>query len=473
MQMSHIKYILPVLASALLSVACDNSRYDDGDEPDYPPVLPKNYYISPSCTDAMIQVSATSGKGIKSVLGSGYDVTGSFLSPSSMRQPVIDIDKMSDGAVSIFAGTASGSGEYYAGENAREFLRDIMSSMGMDVSSSNPSYGFVGTLTESGHMNDTYIMRVVWGQTSVGHFNTLKHRLYEALSDGFRTDLKELSPNELVDKYGTHIISRAKMGFAVRQLYHAYVHKEDVMSSAYDGFKATLEKLSKDGYPWQSLSRIYLNLRNFGATLSMEFCGGDPLAVRYDTVNGYVTGLDEWQASVSNENSAMILLDKDDLIPLHAAIEDETLRSAVSSVIAGHIKNVWDVCSSKASVRILFQHTDGIRYRYVSDDRLSENLTNGGMPFHGVLGAVYNREQPATAVLYSNRLSEDVYRLSLDRGEDWSIIGYVFQKPVADCIVLQEISDGSRYAYTIEEGDRFGINGEWHSTGVEFYLLRP
>ena len=45
----------------------------------------------------MIQVSATSGKGIKSVLGSGYDVTGSFLSPSSMRQPVIDIDKMSDG----------------------------------------------------------------------------------------------------------------------------------------------------------------------------------------------------------------------------------------------------------------------------------------------------------------------------------------------------------------------------------------
>ena len=205
----------------------------------------------------------------------------------------------------------------------------------------------------------------------------------------------------------------------------------------------------------------------------MEFCGGDPLAVRYDTVNGYVTGLDEWQASVSNENSAMILLDKDDLIPLHAAIEDETLRSAVSSVIAGHIKNVWDVCSSKASVRILFQHTDGIRYRYVSDDRLSENLTNGGMPFHGVLGAVYNREQPATAVLYSNRLSEDVYRLSLDRGEDWSIIGYVFQKPVDDCIVLQEISDGSRYAYTIEEGDRFGINGEWHSTGVEFYLLRP
>ena len=121
MQMSHIKYILPVLASALLSVACDNSRYDHGDEPDYPPVLPKNYYISPSCTDAMIQVSATSGKGIKSVLGSGYDVTGSFLSPSSMRQPVIDIDKMSDGAVSIFAGTASGSGEYYAGEMQENF----------------------------------------------------------------------------------------------------------------------------------------------------------------------------------------------------------------------------------------------------------------------------------------------------------------------------------------------------------------
>lgn len=468
-----MKYILPVIASALLFVACDNSRYDDGDEHDYPPVLPKNYYISPSCTDAMIQVSATAGQGIKSVLGSGYDVTGAFLSPSSMRHQVIDIDKMPDGVVSIFVGTVSSTGEYYVGENGREFLRDIMSSMEMDVSSSNPSYGFVGTLTDSGHLNDTYIMRVVWGQTALGHFMTFKHRLYKALSDGFKNDLKELSPNELVDKYGTHIISRARMGIANRQIYHAYVYSDNVISSASNGFNAMLEKLTQEGYSWQSLSRTCLNFRNFGATLSMEFYGGDPSAVRYNPVSGYLDISDEWQASVSDKNSAMVLLNKDDIIPLTAAIEDEELRSAVSSVIAGYIKNAWNVCLSKASTRILFQHTDGRRYRYVSDMKFSENLAKGGLPFHGILGALYDREQPATAVLYSNRLSEDVYRLSLDRGEDWSIVGYVFQKPVEDCVVLQEITDGSRYVYTIEEGETFGKNGEWHSTGVEFYLLRP
>ncbi len=469
--MRLLRYIVATIAPAMLFAACDSSKDHEENEPDYPPVLPKNYYVSPSCTGGLVSVSAAGGHGVDSVLGAGYDVTGAYLSPSSIRGMVMDVSKMAKDAITHFSATASSSGDVYDGESAGNFLGNLMSVFDMSVSSSDPMYCFVGTLTESGRTNDQYVMRQVWNRLTISRFNTLSHRLYKALSDDFKRDLTVMSPDGLVGKYGTHIICRARMGLSIRQVYHTYAFGDEASRKAWHGFNATLEKVS-NGHSWSALSDVYGRIGIFGSTLSMEFCGGNPSAVSYDPVTGNMGNLDAWNKSVNNENSALVSLDDEDLIPLQAAIEDESLRVAVGEAVVRYVREssrqMW-----KRVTLPLFQNSDGKQYRYVSSEELARQLWKDGITLCGIVGAVYVNEIPATVALYSNETANGHFRLSLERGADWSRLGYVYTEPSADRITLQEITDGTRYAYTIEEGDTFGKSAEWRVTGVKFYLPRP
>lgn len=467
-------YFLPTFSLLLLTACGDTPRITN--TPPNPGNTPTpevtDYYVSPSCSECKTEVKTNIGGGADNILGRGYEITGDYLAASSLRQPVVDIKKQkADDLIVAFSAPASSIGDIISGKNPTEFLSSLMADAGLDP---NIGYGetcFNATLNTLSS-NATYILSNNWIRSEIVKIHTTQYYIQRTLTDEFIADTAALKPSALVEKYGTHFLVNASLGVAVRTLYGAYVDgaSSEKVSLAYKGYQfseqALVDKLGPD------LSLTLAGVNNYGATLTKTFSGGDTSLIEYDPQTGKLGDTSSWQESMDHDNLALITLSEGDILPLSAAIKDQSLSRQVDLAISNHIK----ASKIKAESTVpLLQNTNGRVYRYVTSyDESLQLADKGGLKFYGVLGSLYKNFADGAIPLYSHVYTDGSQVLSLIQPtNDWERIGYVMKERTDNTVSLYEISDGTRFAYTIEAANSYGPRKEWHPTGVVFYLLRP
>lgn len=406
--------------------------------------------------------------GISSFVGHGYDVTGDYLAPSSVRPAVVDVAKLPAGDYTVLTAPAYNSGETYVGENAGALLSDLMANIGEDMGSGNRDYYFTATLGEASS-NSSFVMDTQWQRAVIAGFPGLSSTVSRALSDAFIADMSLLTADALVKKYGTHFITRASAGLAVRQIYSAYYPDAEAgFSPLLEGFRTASSAIvgTYNGILSDKLASLY----NYGARLNVTFIGGDTGGISFDEQDQVLGSRDAWWQSGDEANYGLIAIQ--DLYPLSLAINDKQLSDQVDEAVKRHIAEAQ---TTLETLLPLFQNTDGSVYRYVTSAEASSALDKTGIRSYGVLGALSAAAtDEAPLPLYSNVETDGNQVLSLIQPTiEWKRLGYVSKERHDSSVPLYEISDGSRYAYTIEAANSYGKKNEWHPTGAVFYLLRP
>ncbi|MBD5357457.1 MAG: hypothetical protein HDR88_10705 [Bacteroides sp.] len=436
-----------------------------------PGPIETDYYVSPASTECRTEIKGETWHGMENILGYGYDITGNYLSVSSMRGRVIDINKLPSDALTVFAAPATSMGEVYAGSDTKDFLTDLMANVGIAYTPSAPNLCFIGTLT-SASPSATMLMYISWQRQQIGGILTLQSVLEKALDSDFERDIKYMRAKSLVDYYGTHFLCRANVGTAVKTIYSAFIDADskEKLSLARQGADAAeaalLGKLGPD------LTLTLSGLNNYGASLTKIFSGGDPDLIEYNSETGILGDNAAWQESGAKDNYSLISLSEGDLLPISAAISDPEIKEEVDNEIKRRISD--SQYADDATVPLL-QNTNGRQYRYVTGYDESFRLENEyGLISFGVLGALYTQQMEGSIPLYTKIDIDGNQTLSLIQpDESWEVMGYVMQSRSYKTISLYEISDGARFAYTIEAANSYGPRNEWHPTGAVFYLLRP
>ena len=401
-----------------------------------------DYYVSPASTECRTEVTGEMWHGLESILGCGYDMTGSYMSVASMRGKVIDLDKLGEDRLVVMSAPAASSGEILTGTS----------------------------LPEAG--NATSLMSVSWQRKLSGRISSFSYVLQSALDDDFATHAEYMRAKSLVDRYGTHFFVHANVGLSVKTLYSAYVNADSdaKISLATKGFDAAesalLGKLGPD------LTLTLAGLNNYGASLTKVFNGGDPELVQYNPETGILGDCQAWYESGTRDSYALTDISDGDLLPLSEAIFDEELKAEVEAEIKRRIADSQVVEDTTVP---LLQNTNGRLYRYVTGYEESMRLQNEeGLHSFGVLGSLYTKRHEDTLPLYTAIDSDGSQILSLLQPDDnWALLGYVKPSRSLNTVSLYEITDGKRYAYTIEAANSYGPRNEWHPTGAVFYLLRP
>lgn len=472
-QAIHTTFIMSAAISAIALTGCSDSK---SDEPPVPPICPPSevtdFYISPACSDCLLTHGAASGHGYEFYLGHGYDITAPYLSDDAVRAKVIDLDKL-DGERLYHMATTFYTTQVLKGSDTGDYLRFISYTGDFENPAGDSAPLFSGSITAPGTDNTYYTQIRRWG-VSRHYFNPIRPAIYSALSDEFLSDLESLSADELVSRYGTHVVNDAVMGCMMRFDYHAYITSDaagniDKTDIAYDAVAKILGTSDQD-----ALSAQLYNFGNFGATLEVSLHGADP---DVDFFSGNwpwpESATHGWLNRLKPENAVMVSLSDNDLVPLTNLIKDESKRAKVSFAIDNYIRN--SARNLTATVP-LFQNSNGVAYRYPTSRSEADELeSEKGLRCYGVLGSLYADSRSGTVELRTVISTDGSGQQLIAAGanESGRLLGYALAAPASGCVTLHEITDGKRYAYTIEEKDSYGKKGEWHPTGTRFYLLRP
>lgn len=477
---SKLRFIIPAAAVMILSACGESSHITNTPEPT-PNPNPKpdpepeltDYYVSPTCSDCKMEVKTQIGGNWDEILGRGYDVTGEYLASSSLRSRVVDVQKQLDrDLITILSAPASSSGEVISGKNSKEFLEALTAGADLEKSLGGNVPCFNGTLNSLSE-NATYVLYNNWVRSRIAKLHNTSIQIHRTLSDEFVADIDRLKPKALVEKYGTHYLAEISLGLSTRSLYSAFVDAADSekLSLATKGSQLAANVMNGK-MEAENIAASLSGLNNYGATMTATFSGGETSLVEYDKTTCIVGDLTAWQNSLTPSNQAVITLSGSDLSPISYAIEDPDLKKEVEAAISEYIR------ASKSNVTQtvpLLQNSNGRIYRYVTSYDESLQLENrDNLKAYGMLGALYRNKTGESIPLYSHIYSDGRQMLSLIQPtDDWECIGYVMPARSERTISLYEISDGTRYAYTIEAANSYGPNNEWHPTGAVFHLIRP
>jgi hypothetical protein len=285
---------------------------------------------------------STEGDATYSLLGYGYDITNKYASKTSVRASVIDVPLFVannyNGAFSQGWGT-QGFPVILNATSAADFSNQLSSkydeTKGLTV--------FKSTITSAFPESDVQSKKYGYGYFSgvfrARHLRLDAEKVGNNLSSVFTTDLKNLSPEQLVKKYGTHILMRIQLGSRINILYQAEVADgPDKILAVKQGLDYSIRRVfgfSPGFLP--SVDAKAINL-NSSVKLRYEVIGGDPRKIKELTIAGRtMVDFNEWNSSVSPENYKFIDFDTNGLKPLSDIIADGAKKALVQAYIKNYI----------------------------------------------------------------------------------------------------------------------------------------
>lgn len=236
---------------------------------------------SSSIPDGRIIIMGSSAR--KNFLGAGYDITTDFLSNSSLRSRVIDLEKLPEDMVTTLAIRQSDI-KSYEGKNAHEMLSSMMKKNAFEPIGSSSNKFFTETITGEFRFSNPYeyssqftfvceetFYTDIKQRMPITANNTSNHKFF---SDRFIDDLENSSPKDIIELYGTHVIRTANLGYRIRSTYRSMVidKNENVFVAAFAGLETKARSIYKLPYS-TPLPDTKENDKNFGGAIITEFFG--------------------------------------------------------------------------------------------------------------------------------------------------------------------------------------------------------
>ena len=291
----------------------------------------------------------------KVFLGSGYDVTGAYLSNDCLRENVIDPGKCDDNQlqnISLNNSTGRLLGDV---SDASGFLSGLCAGLSFDNAAEPGDVYFVGTFTD----NPLFMPATERGEDYsflmyIDHYSVYAQRLHiglypsktlleSILTDEFQKALAEESAERIVERFGTHVLMNARLGLNILSLYRTGLK---VNTSDEARFEASMFRRMSEVYNPISWNKTTSKATKGGA-LTCQFSGGSTQQL-YAAIGNSPIAQDESQATIakwwnescaSQTNLSLAWLQGEDLWPIYKLVPDETKREEVKLAVKAYIHN--------------------------------------------------------------------------------------------------------------------------------------
>ncbi|TAG99837.1 MAG: hypothetical protein EAZ15_10480 [Sphingobacteriales bacterium] len=292
------------------------------------------------------------GDGKWDLLGFGYDVTGQYANESSSGFKIINVEKLklqnSNYVLSSTISTTLDSASY--GENA-EVISTYISKKIKQTAGFKLFKGALDFKTDNTYA-DSSRTKLSSNFVYASHNFTLKSRRLRMMSDinllknylepSFVTNLNNLSSQDIVRYYGTHILTDIILGAKLEILYKSETKSSDRNNAAKIGLSNSVKGLFDASLGLQ-VNIDYSELKNnFNSSLKYRTIGGDlSKGLRGEVELGSPAlpkvNIGNWQSGVNAQNSVLIDISYDGLIPIYELVADPTKKAALKAYITKYL----------------------------------------------------------------------------------------------------------------------------------------
>ncbi|MFC0513453.1 MAC/perforin domain-containing protein [Mucilaginibacter angelicae] len=348
------------------------------------------------------------------LLGFGYDVTGEYASSNSATYPVIDVDKLIQNEPGRFVpdNNVTQYGEYASGGNASEYLSKLTSNTTATIAPAGVSKFWGATLTVNFHETNNVSSKYSYASASL--IIKQKRLKFDApidlikstyLTSVFKSDVSTMSAQQLVTKYGTHVLTDIILGAKLNVFYRSQTsssNKGESVKAGLDvhGMFNTFGFKSDVTYADSSVNS------NYNQTMYYSTVGGDGTKgvfgqLSLDNTSPKVD-ISPWQSSCTRDNAAFIQIGNaaGTLIQLSDLIDDAAKKQAVASYITQYMgsHNIITLVYGTTPLYRCFNTRNGDR---ILTDKPQELAGNPDWRVESQMGLIYtDSSMPGTKPLY-------------------------------------------------------------------------
>lgn len=483
-----MRHLIPATLMVLGLLAASSCSDDNTGDP-YNPIIcihpvsggDRVAYTAPNVT-AFWHVEDWAGR---QILGAGYDPNAAYLSEASVKAPVLDLEKIrayDENRVQVTEGTEDAY-NFITGPDAAGLLNRLADKTQV------LDKGEVAPLCSGTILNDEAFQRDIdhssmfsfaYNSTDYAYYalrvnvlrSEVKRHPEEFLCDAFITDLNQLSVEDLIAKYGTHVLMGALTGMSVRSVSRTSVLYEDDPSST--DWKTEVAEYFGRWARWEiHVPSTIVSRKNLyegkycGGTTSVTFAGGDASLLSSVQTDGF----EDWMQKRCTLDNAALLKILDAPVPLYELVSDETKAEALRTATREYLANNK---LTSMETKLLVQTWTGGYYRYGTT---YDNIRDGG-----VCGIFVNQQSGMIPLYaYSTESSFTVFTEAMavdksilsDKGTE--LLGYIYatQQPGTVPLYLAQV-DGSVQSYcTLADSSTYGEHGIWEKTDILGYVIPP
>lgn len=332
----NIKKALLVLA--LLSTTLVACKKKNEDIPKKETVLSKDIGIAVS--RALPGPVTREGDVNYNFLGYGYDITDKYADAAAVRGSAINIPLLAIDYLSRINVSRSTSSYWsnWSGENAADLSSKLSNNLnvtkglkvfGKTISKAFPNFNVFDEKYFYGYYSDICVLKRL---RMTGDVEMIKY-----LNDSFVQDVDVLGAEELVRKYGTHILKDINLGARLNVVYQAETADDNRKKISATGLRYAMQKVF--GLSTGELDPIDLAAlnANSSAKIHYEIIGGDASKIQ-KTAAGNVN-ITNWWRSINLDNAKFIDVAENGLIPLDELIKDVQKKKAVKDYIVKYTKD--------------------------------------------------------------------------------------------------------------------------------------
>lgn len=291
-------------------------------------------------------------------IGYGYDFTATYINGRAIKKQVVDIEKYIEkyaDRIMIDLPETYTSFSFEANQNWEytKMMTEAASDY-TDIPTLSGMYAFSGTIldNETLYKNEKDLSEYQYASAHV-YFSRRRYflgddasSLLDYITDEFKDDLNKLTAEDLITKYGTHVLKEYTLGARIDFIYKTKIDKKEK-----DRFAQILEAGLRNTVVQQM--GIWINGRieidrsdvkkNKTPVLFMENQGGNDNLCPSGTYNLQKQypkfDINKWIESINETNEALIDLSLRRLIPLSDFISDTEKKTEVESAIKKYIQD--------------------------------------------------------------------------------------------------------------------------------------
>lgn len=285
------------------------------------------------------------------MIGRGYDATQQYCKEAYVASAVLDLDLMaSAGLIADIVSPLEANDFISYGSSLTEYHENLTNQLGI----SGKLYGFTASIqnnfaitSSSSIENSYYTARKCYKKYIYKMKASPISDLLPCLTKEFQADVERLSAEDLIKRYGTHVICGISTGGVIE--YHAAASctetesKEDVKLALEFGYKGLFNISAKEQLEKQ---QTFKN-KHSEFQEKMICRGGDSYLLITSKDSPLLSGLEQWSASLTDE-SKTVLVDFEGssgedgkLIPLYKFITDPQKSATVEKLINQRLANPW------------------------------------------------------------------------------------------------------------------------------------
>ncbi|MEN5197365.1 MAC/perforin domain-containing protein [Sphingobacterium faecium] len=281
-------------------------------------------------SDSLKTSQRSAGDGDLDLLGYGYDaVDGNYGDEMSSRGKVIDVKKIQNADSNrIEKGVVSSQNMVInSAENSRSYIKNIMTNINVDTKlllfsstlrtkfnnydsvDTKYSYASIDKLVFRKHL------KVIMSPTDIRE---------DYLSSNFREDCKNMTIQQILEYYGSYVLTDIKLGAKLNVTYRSEINNTNKKDKVEIGVKFGAFKVFGLGMSVSGGANINESelIDNKSQSLNYTAIGGDPSINIAGTTNlsaGNTPTIDltAWQNSVTLANSHLIEIGKNGLLPIY------------------------------------------------------------------------------------------------------------------------------------------------------------